>query len=236
MPATADLPAIGILMLDSRFPRILGDIGNPTTWPFPVRYKIVAHASPELVVRNHAEGLLENFMVAGRELVNEGVCGITTSCGFLSIFQQVLSSSLPVPVLTSSLMQVEMVNRMLPAGKKAGILTIAASALSADHLRLANVPEDTPIGTTEGGLEFTHAILNDAVKLDVELARQDNVEAAKKLKKNNPEVGAIILECTNMTPYAQDIAVATGLPVFNIETLVSWFHAGLLPKKFTSQS
>lgn len=32
---------IGVLMLDSVFPRICGDIGNAKTWDFPVLYKKV---------------------------------------------------------------------------------------------------------------------------------------------------------------------------------------------------
>ena len=75
-------------------------------------------------------------------------------------------------------MQVETVNRILPAGKRAGILTISGSSLTQAHLDAAWVPEGTPIGTTEGGREFTRAILDNELELDVALARQDNVEAA----------------------------------------------------------
>ena len=224
--------SVGILMLDARFPRIPGDMGNATTWPFPVLYRIVRDASPDLVVRRGAEGMLGAFIDAARDLVRDGADGITTNCGFLSLFQQELSEAVPVPVVTSSLMQVEMVNRTLPAGKRAGVLTISASTLTEDHLRKAQVPEGTPIGTTEGGQEFTRAILGNEEALDVEKARADNVEAALRLQKNHPELGAIVLECTNMCPYAADIQSATGLPVFSIVSFVTWFQSGLLPPRF----
>ncbi len=224
--------SVGILMLDARFPRIPGDMGNATTWPFPVLYRIVRDASPDLVVRRGAEGMLSAFVDAARDLVRDGADGITTNCGFLSLFQQELSEAVPVPVVTSSLMQVEMVNRTLPAGKRAGVLTISASTLTDDHLRKAQVPEGTPIGTTEGGQEFTRAILGNEEALDVEKARADNVEAALRLQKNHPELGAIVLECTNMCPYAADIQSATGLPVFSIVSFVTWFQSGLLPPRF----
>ena len=226
------LPVIGILMLESRFPRIPGDIGNPITWPFPVKFGLVRGATPHRVVRDRARGLLENFIKEGNRLVREGANALTTSCGFLSIFQEELSSQFPVPVLTSSLMQVDLVNRILPQGRHAGILTISSSSLSPEHLRLAGVPEDTPIGSTEGGREFTRVILNDEPELDVSKARQDNVEAALQLREDHPQIGAIVLECTNMTPYAPDIARATGLPVFSIVTLINWLHAGLAPNSF----
>ncbi len=224
--------SVGILMLDARFPRIPGDMGNATTWPFPVLYRIVRDASPDLVVRRGAEGMLGAFVDAARDLVRDGADGITTNCGFLSLFQQELSEAVSVPVVTSSLMQVEMVNRTLPVGKRAGVLTISASTLTEDHLRKAQVPEGTPIGTTEGGQEFTRAILGNEEALDVEKARADNVEAALRLQKNHPELGAIVLECTNMCPYAAHIQSATGLPVFSIVSFVTWFQSGLLPPRF----
>ena len=224
--------AVGILMLDTRFPRIPGDVGNALTWSFPVRYKVVRNASPGRVVRDGAQGLLGDFIDAARELVAEGVDGITTTCGFLSLFQEELANAVNVPVASSSLMQVELVNRLLPANKRAGILTVSASALTAEHLAKALVPEDTPIGSPEGGSEFTRVMLNDELELDIEAARRDNVQAALNLLHSSPDVGAFVLECTNMVPYAHDIRAATGLPVFTIETFVSWFHSGLVPRSY----
>ncbi|MGI9388500.1 MAG: aspartate/glutamate racemase family protein, partial [Boseongicola sp.] len=96
----------------------------------------------------------------------------------------------------------------------------------------AGVPADTPIGTTEGGREFTEAILGNALELDVEAAREDNIEAAKALVDSNPEIGALVLECTNMTPYAADIRETISCPVFTAESFVSWLHSGLVPRRY----
>lgn len=224
--------SVGILMLEAQFPRIPGDMGNALTWPFPVHYKVVRSATPDLVVRKGAAGTLDMFIAAARELVADGVDGITTNCGFLALFQEELAAAVPVPVATSSLMQVELVNRLLARGKRAGILTISGTALTPRHLEKAGVPEGTPIGTTEGGREFTRAILDNELYLDVDAARLDNVDAALRLKSDNPDLGAIVLECTNMIPYAADIRQATGLPVFSIETFVRWFQASLVPTRF----
>lgn len=223
--------SVGILMLEARFPRIPGDMGNAATWPFPVHYKIVRSASPDRVVRQGATGLLDTFIAAARDLVADGVDGITTNCGFLALFQKEMAAAVPVPVATSSLMQVAAVNSLLAPGKRAGILTISMSALTPKHLAGAGVPEGTPISTTEGGREFTRAILGDEPELDVDLARADNVDAAMAMKEAYPELGAIVLECTNMIPYAADIRAATGLPTFSIESFVTWFHSGLVPRR-----
>jgi Asp/Glu/hydantoin racemase len=220
---------IGILMLEARFPRIPGDMGNALSWPFPVHYKVVRGASPDRVVRQRGEGVLDAFITAARELEADGVDGITTTCGFLSLFQAAIAEAVSVPVVTSSLMQVAQVNRMLAPGRRAGILTISASSLTAEHLECAGVPGDTPIGSTEGGRSFTRTILGNELELDVAAARADNVEAAAALKAAHPELGAIVLECTNMAPYADDIRRATGLPVFSILTLINWFQASLSP-------
>jgi len=224
--------SVGILMLDARFPRIPGDMGNATTWPFPVHYRIVRDATPDLVVRRGAAGMLDAFIAAARALERDGVDGITTNCGFLALYQEELAAAVRVPVVTSSLMQVEQVNRVLARGRRAGILTISQSTLTPLHLEKAQVPAGTPVGSTEGGREFTRAILDNEMELDIELARQDNVEAALRLKADNPDLGAIVLECTNMTPYAADIRAATGLPVFSIVSLVSWFQSGLTPARY----
>ncbi len=222
--------AVGILMLEARFPRIPGDMGNATTWPFPVMYKVVKGASPDLVVRKAAQGLLQNFIDAGRELVEVGADGITTNCGFLALFQNELADALNVPVASSSLMQVPLIQKTLPQGKRVGILTISGSSLSEAHLRLAGCDLDTPIGSTEGMQEFSRVILDDELTLDTRLALEDNVQAATELQKQNPELGALVLECTNMVPYASAIREATGLPVFSIYSFITWFQSSLQPR------
>ncbi|MEM9604413.1 MAG: aspartate/glutamate racemase family protein [Pseudomonadota bacterium] len=223
---------VGILMLEARFPRIVGDMGNALTWPFPVQYRVVRGASPDRVVRGGATGMLAPFIDAARDLVAHGADGITTNCGFLALYQAELAAALDCPVATSSLMQVNLVDATLPPTRRAGILTISGSSLTPHHLACAGVPADTPIATTEGRREFTRAILDDEFELDVEAARLDNVEAALELQAAHPEVGAIVLECTNMIPYASDIQHATRLPTYSMASFVSWFHSALQPRRF----
>lgn len=224
--------SVGILMLDARFPRIPGDMGNALSWPFPVHYKIVRDASPDRVVRQGAAGLLDAFIAAARELEADGVDGITTNCGFLSLYQEALTEAVSLPVATSSLMQVAQVNATLPKGKRTGILTISGSTLTPDHLAAANVPKGTPIASTENGTEFTRAILGNELQLDIAAARADNIAAAKTLTSENPDLGAIVLECTNMVPYAADIRAATGLPTYSVHSFITWFQSGLTPPRF----
>ncbi|MEG3663373.1 aspartate/glutamate racemase family protein [Celeribacter halophilus] len=225
---------LGILMLETQFPRIPGDIGNATTWPFPVQFRVVRSATPELVVRNDARELAGLFIEAAKDLVASGCDGITTNCGFLSIVQDKLAEAVPVPVATSSLMQVPMVKAMLPAGKRVGILTISKETLTPVHLNAARVPADTPIVGTEGGRAFTRDILGDAPEIDFTACRLDMLDAARQLVSDHADIGAIVLECTNMTPYAADVRKLTGLPVFSIYSFIHWFQQALVPDRFSA--
>lgn len=170
--------SVGVLMLEARFPRIPGDIGNALTWPFPVQYRVVVGASPDRVVRRRAEGMTEAFIAAARDLVATGVDGITTNCGFLSLIQDRVAAAVSVPVTTSSLMQVPMVQTLLPPGQRVGILTISEATLTDDHLRAAHVPLDTPVVGTDGGREFTRAILDDHPEINFAAYSQDLLDAA----------------------------------------------------------
>ena len=142
---------LGILMLEAKFPRIPGDMGNATTWPFPVLYRVVRGATPERVVLNAAAGLLDDFLAAAAELVRDGAEAITTNCGFLSLFQAELAAHVRVPVATSALIQVPWVQAMLPPGRRVGIITVSAGSLTPRHLAAAGVPPDTPFVGTEDG-------------------------------------------------------------------------------------
>jgi Asp/Glu/hydantoin racemase len=223
---------LGILMLEARFPRIPGDMGNAETWPFPVLYKVVKGASPERVVRERASGLLDAFLAGATELVEQGADGITTTCGFLSLFQSEIARRVGVPVATSSLMQAPMIERVLPEGRQVGILTVSARALSPEHLAAAGVAMDTPVAGTDEGREFTRAILGDEPVLDVAAAERDIIEAGEALVRRHPQVGAVLLECTNMAPYASTLREHLRLPVYDIYSFITWFHAGLKPRDF----
>lgn len=223
---------IGIMMLETQFPRIYGDIANANTWPFPVQYRIVRGATPDKVVRQDPLMLVDGFISAAQDLVASGCDGLTTNCGFLALIQDKVSAAVPVPVATSSLMQIPLVQHMLPPGKQVGVITISKTNLSDDHLRAAGASPDTPVVGTDNGRAFTHGILDDQPSIDFEACRLDLLDAARELVTAHENIGAIVLECTNMTPYASDIRKMTGLPVFSIYSFIRWFHQGLVPDQF----
>ena len=225
---------VGILMLDTHFPRIPGDMGNASTFPFPVRYQRVTGAIPDLVVRRGAAGLLPAFVESARQLEREGVGAITTNCGFLVKYQSEIANSVAVPVFTSSLLLVPLVHRLLPHGKRVGIMTVSAPSLTQEHLDGAGIGPDIPtaVAGMETEKEFTRVMLGNEMVLDVDACREEHVRVARRLVAEHPDIGAIVLECTNMPPYAAAIQEATGRPVYDIVGLIRAAHAALIQRPY----
>ena len=214
---------LGVLMLDTRFPRPVGDVGNAETFRragIPVRFVTVAGASPERIVKDADPALLQPFIDAAIGLEREGAAMLSTSCGFLAAYQAPLSRAVGVPVVSSSLLQVARC-------AQPGIVTIDAAALGPAVLRGAGVPAGTPVQGVAPGCEFHRRILTNDTRLDLQQAEQDVVAAAVRLVEAHPQVTHIVLECTNMPPYRQAVAHATGRAVCDIETLLVAEWAGL---------
>ena len=209
-------PFLGIVMLDTTFPRPLGDIGQAATWAragIPVRYLRVSGATPERVVMQADPALAQPFVQAMQTLLAQGAGLISTSCGFLAAYQGLFERSLNGPVLSSSLLQC--------AGlRNPGILTFDARAITPAVLRGADVPQDTPIEGLTPDCELHRVILNNESSLDEAAAQADVVGAALRLVERHPEVEHIVFECTNLPPYRAAVEAATGRPVHDIETLL----------------
>jgi hypothetical protein len=225
--------SLGILMLDSKFERFNGDIGNARTWPFPVQYKIVRGALPDKVVDTlNNRDLFQRFADAADELIADGVDGITTTCGFLALFQQELAAHCSVPVATSALLQVPIVARMLPKGKRPAILTFSANSLSVHHLAAVGIDPQTPVVGMPSTSQFQRAIREGDDSVPFEVLKDEVLDVAQRMIETDPSIGAIVCECTNITPYSYEINRRLGVPVFDMVTLVHWFHRALRPQHF----
>jgi len=218
---------IGILMVDTQFERFIGDIGNPDTWSFPVHYHIVRGATPKHMVNLQIYDVLEEFKIGADQLIAQGVAGITTTCGFLGLYQRELAAHCAVPVATSALLQVPIVGQFLAPKNQVGILTYDAAGLSSELLQALQVAADTPIQGIEKTSLFYRWIMHGLAGVKHEELLPDVLQAARKLIEKYPAIGAIVCECTNLSPFADDIRHETGLPVYDMLTLLHWFHAGI---------
>jgi len=223
---------LGILATDNLIPSMPGCARHARTWPFPVIYEIVPGASARRVVLDGGEGLLDAVLKSADVLVAKGVDGIATTGGFCSLFQEELAAHCKVPVATSSLMQIPLVQQLLPPGKRVGVVTIHGAKLDARHLVASKAPPDTPVIGTEGRREFTRALLNAEPSMDVAKCELDVLDAGQELVAKHPDIGAIVLECHDFAPYAAALRNKLGMPVYSVYSFLTWFHAGLEPRNF----
>ena len=208
---------LGILMLQTRFPRPPGDVGHPVSFGFPVRHLVVDGASPARVVRGAAGDaeLLGRFIAAGRALVEEGVVALGTSCGFLARWQRELQAALPVPVWTSALLELP---RLAPL--RCGVITIEAASLTRAHFEAVGADPATPVEGVTPGSALHRTLLQDLPELDEADARAQVLAAGARLLRREPGLQALVLECTNLPPYAGALRAATGLPVHDVVTML----------------
>ena len=224
--------SIGILILDATYPCIPGNVGNASTFPFPVRYKRVKEASIERLVKQKDITLLEPFIDAAIELQEEGVKAITGACGFMALFQREVSDAVDVPVFLSSLLQIPFIYQIKK--QKIGIITADSKSLTPEHFISVGVNKEIPllIGGMEDQKEFREAILEEKGTLDSDLIEREVVGVAKKLITENPDIGALVLECSDLPPYAHAIQKEVNLPIFDFTTMIQYVHTTLVRKEF----
>ncbi len=217
---------LGVLMLDNRFPRPPGDIGNPQTFPFNVIYDKVPGARVEKVVTGQGltPDLVAEFVGRARDLEHRGCNLITTGCGFLLAHQAELSAAVSVPVVTSALCILPYLHGLRPAGSSIGILTYDGPKLVAT-LGPDALP-DLHIEGIESGSELHAVIADDRETLDTEAASADVRAAAERLAQKAPNLFAVVMECTNLPPYRDAVEEVLPCPLYDIRDLLHW-HAGL---------
>jgi len=217
--------AVGILTLDTVFPRIPGDVGNATTFDFPVRFSVVRGASPKRVVHEQDPALLKPFIEAAQELEAAGCRAITTTCGFLALFQKELAAAVGVPLFTSSLLQVPVVHRMLRPDQVIGILTAHSDALNPRVLEAVGA-DGVPyvVGGSQHAPDFYNVFVQNRDWIDTDLCAAQLVALATGMVEANPKIGAFVCEGTNFSSWGRAIQEATRRPFFDIVTMTRWVY------------
>ncbi|AVO37440.1 aspartate/glutamate racemase family protein [Pukyongiella litopenaei] len=218
---------LGILSLDTAFPRIAGDVGCAESYPFPCDIEIVAGADSPDIVRDRAPApaLLDRFAHAARALEGRGATAIVSTCGFLVSAQARIAAEVTVPVMLSSLSLCPVIRATCPG--RIGILTASRGALGPGALAAAGIaPQEVAIAGLEHDAIFAGTFLAartaQATGIDRAAMERTVVAAARDLVAGNPDLGAILLECGNLPPYAEAIRAATGLPVFHLVDAAHW--------------
>jgi Asp/Glu/hydantoin racemase len=232
-------PVLGIIELDSTYPKAEGNMANPATFDFPVRYA-TANITPGWWLDAHGPdgATLKAFLTAARQLQDEGVAAITTTCGLFAVFQEVAAAELEVPVFTSPLMLIPIVSAMIGPRRRVGVVTAAGDKLfERDFLRQSGVSVDTPlaIAAVDACPEFLDVIRTQRKPdLDSQAFEDQLLREVHDLLERHPDVGALVLECSDIPPYARRLATETGLPVFDFAAMAAMVYRACLPPAFAS--
>ena len=228
----ASKSSLGILLLDTVFPRIPGDVGNALSYDYPVVLKTVPGATVQRVVYEADASLLNDFIAAAREMEAQGVSAITSSCGFLTVFQEAVAAAVRVPVFLSSLMQVPLVHAMTQ--KRVGIITAHSEKLTAAVISKAGISDRVPIVAAgmQNSAAFSNPILQNGLSLDKDAIEKDMVELAMSMQDANSDLGSFVFECHNLAPYAKAVGMRTGLPVFDIINYADWVYHSITKRSY----
>ncbi len=215
---------LGILMLDTRFPRVVGDIGNAASFDFPVIFRTMQGIGPADAVTTHPDRprVLAALKANAEALAAEGAVGLSTSCGFLALYQDDLAAVSPVPVATSALLHL----RAMP-DRRVGVITASAKNLTPAHFAAVGAPPDTPFVGLPEDSSFAGTFLRNGSTLDRDVVEREVVTAGRDLVARHPGIDTVVLECTNLPPYRKALEHALGLPVFDVLDLLRGFYAGL---------
>lgn len=215
------MKTLGVLMLETRFERISGDIGNPDSFDFPVIYRVVRGATSARVVYAQDKGLVAMFAAAARGLVDDGATAITTSCGFLAKFQSELAARIPVPFAASALHYLTTLADGCASARaqpRVGVITADARALHPGVLPVYGVVPEVIVGL-ENSPAFRSAIIDQTAGLDADAIEREVTGVAHRLVQEHPDLDAVILECTNLPPYRAALASVLGVPIYDSLTL-----------------
>jgi len=220
---------IGILQSNGRIPMAPGDIGNASTFNFPVVYRVVEEVTFERLIEQSDPALAQPMIREARYLQQYGVSAIMGDCGHMLRFQEEVAEAVDVPVFLSGWLQLPFIEGILPSKKIIGVLMANSCFFRRDHLKYAGV--NTNISLVIAGMQekpaFRSAFINEEGELDTDAVEDEIVSVAKNLCQEHPNIGAIFLECSDMPPYAYAIQEALHLPVFDFVTIINYVYSSL---------
>ena len=220
---------IGIICLDSKFPKPSGHIRNPTTFKFPTIQHVVKGVDVKKLLFERTPELIEPFVQAAKELEQSGVEAISGSCGFLALYQKEIAAAVNIPVFLSSLLQVPLIQMMYSPNVRIGILTASQQALTSEHLQGVGIvrQDNLFIKGMEGKEHFWTCIVEgEQHDFDMKIMEQEVRNSAKELKKQY-DVDVLVLECTDLSAFSASIQEEVQVPIFDINTLVELTQSAL---------
>jgi hypothetical protein len=228
--------SVGILMLDCNIAFVPGDVGNASTYDFPVQYLLVPGATGDAVITRQDPALAPKFVEGAQQLVAQGVRAITGDCAYMGAYQRTVADSVDVPVFMSSLMQVPLVLSMLRGDDKLAVLVANGASVGDRLLEPVGIVGEVRERCVFRGLEdkdhFRAVCLEECGEIDVAQMEADMVQTAQEVAEEHPDVKAFLLECSDMPPYSAAVQRATGLPVFDWIGFINYVHHAVVARPY----
>lgn len=222
--------ALGIIAVDLDYPKVPGNVVNATTYDFPVLYEMVSFEIEQLFAGDPS--IKEQVIEAAKKLEAKGVRAIIGACGYFAHFQKEVAAAVGVPVFMSSLCQLATIKTWLPAERKIAVFAADGASINDEFLSQVNTTIDQIVVVNVGDMESFAPIRWGKGPLDNGLLEDDLCKRAQEVCAKYPEVDAILLECSDLPPYAAAIQRATGLPVFDFITLAKWVESVVVQRPY----
>jgi len=225
--------AIGILVLTLAYPLLPGNVANASTYDYPVLFKVLDGTDiPQILGADPS--LLDKVIEGGRELERQGARAVIGACGYFANYQKEAAVALNIPTFLSSLVQIPVMRQSLKPGQKVGVICADRPSLTPNALSQCGVGDlDSLVVYGAQDLPEFRNILDGTGHLNSHQLEQELVGLAKQMVAENPDIGAILLECSDMPPYAWAVQNATRLPVFDFITMINWIQGAVVRRPFT---
>jgi hypothetical protein len=228
--------SVGILMLDCNIAFVPGDVGNASTYDFPVQYLLVPGATGDAVVGRQDPALTPGFVEGAQALVAQGVRAITGDCAYMGAYQQAVAEAVDIPVFMSSLMQVPLVLNMMAPRRRLAVLVANGQTVSDRLLDPVGITGTVRERCVFRGLEdkeaFSSSFLIETGEVDVDAVEAEMVETGREMVAEDPSIGGFLLECSDMPPYSAALQAATGLPVFDWIGFINYVHHAVVRRPY----
>jgi len=226
---------IGIMVLDDAYPGFPGDVRNASAWGFPIQYEIAEGVDNyTLVWEEDKTPCREPILRAAKKLERMGCRAIAAECGYFAYFQKDVSGYVDVPVFMSSLLQVPFIQQVIGPRKSVGIVCAQKRFLTDTHLKNVGIDPAGNIiiagaqdeyGCPQFDTLWDHEKRPEIPESLYDQSQTDMVRICEDFCKANPSIGAIMLECTGMQPFARAVQRAVDLPTFSWGTLLDYAYS-----------
>ncbi|WP_029076532.1 aspartate/glutamate racemase family protein [Kaistia adipata] len=215
---------IGILLIACSNPFPPGDVGNAWSYNYPVLYETIYDVTIDSLINEGDRSMAPSVVAAAKKLEAMGVKAITSDCGYMLYFQQEVAAALSIPVMLSSLLQLPFIASTLAPDASIGVICANKDRLTPELLSFAypNPTRALHVAGLQDAPAFRYAILDEKGALDTEAVEKEVVDRAVQLVTEHPEIGAILLECSNLPLYAHAVQKATGRHVFDFLTMIDF--------------